>query len=120
MKMLRLKSSILIAHLLLMVRYYSFSHEWMMAHEAWAYVCFYGFGFLLVGTQMMLQGNSDFSKEISRIHGVYMMLLGAIYGFYYTLPEFEIMPIKMCSLCVTILTIFVVILLSAWRFKLLK
>lgn len=108
--------------MLIFVQYYSFSDEWKLEHAALVKLLFFGMAFIALGANMVLMCFSKeclIQKEISKIHGVFIFILGVVYTLHYS----GIMTTtnnKIFIMVSSIIGIFVVVLRSAMIYGLFK
>lgn len=113
-----ISSFIVILHLMIMMWYYSKSNEWLIIHKDMAYMMFYGATFFLIGGNMVLSAsNKEFpiQVEITKFHGIFILLLGTIYALHYSGILITTNKEKLIMTCAGALTIIIIILISAWR-----
>lgn len=113
-----ISSLLVISHILVMVWYYSHDPKWAIIHKDLASLFFFGFSFLLIGLNMFITSSErilPIQNELSKFHSVFIMLLGTIYALHYSGVLITTNRQKLIMICVGVLTIFVIIMLSAWR-----
>lgn len=112
----------LVLHLFLMVWYYSHPQEWIADNKAFSKLLYFGIGFMCMATTIIIGSGttSILQREVNKIHGLFIMMLGILYALNYAVIPFEVTVDRLKILCSCILFIFTVIIYSAWRHGLFK
>lgn len=113
-----LSGLLVISHISLMVWYYCQPLQWVIDHKDIASIVFYGVPFIMMGLNMFLASSKyvfPIQTEITKIHSVFIMFLGTIYALHYSGIMVTTNKDKLIMICVGVLTVFVIIIISAWR-----
>lgn len=113
---------VLVLHLLVMVWYYSHSQAWIADNKAFSKLMYFGVGFVCMAHTMIFASGSSsiLQREVNKIHGLFVLMLGVLYALNYIVIPFEVTVDRLKILCSCILFIFTMIIYSAWRHGLFK
>lgn len=108
---------LVLAHVALLIWYYSLSREYKLANDATCAFAFFGIQFLIMGINNLTapQYKHWVHHEILRFQNLFIVLLGTIYALHYSGVYITENRGKLLMIFVGLFIMFVIVLISMWK-----